>query len=246
VKRFNVIFSKSDGGVEMYPMKEWLRQHPEHVPPGLDATQSTSHQLRNGLKKLGWAVKEMATEVRLSLPGTVGAEAVIGNVLGQEAAEEEGETAEASFALEYQLRDFIARNLSAIMVEGKHLRLYVHPAGRDGIEFPSSVGPIDIVAADDSGAFVVFEIKRARSPDHAIGQLTRYMGWIRQTIGRERDVRGIIVARAIGDNLRYAASIVPNVSLYEYEVEFHLKPAQELPGAIGTEARTACAWSQNA
>jgi RecB family endonuclease NucS len=180
----------------------------------------------------------MTTEVRLSPPGTVGAEAVVDSVLGQEAAEE-GETARASFALEYQLRDFIAQNLSTIMVEGRHLQLYVDPAGRDGIEFPLSVGPIDIVAVDDSGGFVVFELKRAHSPDHAIGQLTRYMGWVRQTIGKGRDVRGIIVAKDIGNNLRYAASVVPNVSLFEYEVEFHLKPAQQLPGASGTEVRTA-------
>jgi hypothetical protein len=56
VKRFNVVISKSDGGVEVYPMKEWLRQHPEHIPAGLDGMTSTSHELRNGLKKRGWSV----------------------------------------------------------------------------------------------------------------------------------------------------------------------------------------------
>src|SRR5208337_498229 len=47
--------------------------------------------------------------------------------------------------------------------------------GRSGIEFPTAVGPIDILAIDASGDFFVFELKRARSPDHAIGQPTRYM-----------------------------------------------------------------------
>jgi RecB family endonuclease NucS len=64
------------------------------------------------------------------------------------------------------------------------VRLFVDPVGRDGVEYPTAVGPIDILAADDSGAFFVFELKRARSPDHAMGQLTRYMGWVRQTIKR--------------------------------------------------------------
>ena len=54
--RFNVVVPKNDGGVELYPMKEWLRQHPHHLPAGLDATASTSHQLRNGLRRLGWSV----------------------------------------------------------------------------------------------------------------------------------------------------------------------------------------------
>jgi RecB family endonuclease NucS len=100
---------------------------------------------------------------------------------------------------------------------------------RDGIEFPTAVGPIDILAVDDSGAFFVFELKRARSPDRAIGQLTRYMGWVRQTIGKDREVKGIIVAKEISDSLRYAVSVVPNVSLFEYEVEFRLKPVQTSP-----------------
>jgi hypothetical protein len=54
------------------------------------------------------------------------------------------------------------------------------------------------------------------------------MGWVRQTIGKDREVNGIIVAKEISDNLRYAVSVVPNVSLFEYEVEFRLKPAQSI------------------
>ena len=65
VKRFNVVIAKDDGGVELYPMKEWLRQHPDRVPTGLDATSSTSHELRNGLKKIGWSVQSTDNEVRL-------------------------------------------------------------------------------------------------------------------------------------------------------------------------------------
>lgn len=72
MKRFNIVLAKDSGGVEIHRMKEWLRQHPEHVPPGLDATSSTSHQLRNGLKKLGWSVQELTDEVRLIMPGGTG------------------------------------------------------------------------------------------------------------------------------------------------------------------------------
>ena len=135
------------------------------------------------------------------------------------------EQAETSFALEYQLRDFIVQNLGAISVQGKRLHLYVDPTGRDGTEFRTAVGPIDILANDDSGAFYTFELKRARSPDHSIGQLSRYMGWVKQTIGRDREVNGVIVAKTIPESLRYAVSIIPNVSLFEYEVSFKLTPA---------------------
>jgi len=147
-------------------------------------------------------------------------------ILGGESDPVADDSPEAYFGLESQLRDFLAQNLSTIEVKGRKLRVYVDPTGRDGVEFQTQVGRIDILAVDDSDAFFVFELKRGRSPDHAIGQLTRYMGWVKHTIGKDREVNGIIVAKEIGESLRYAVSVVPNVSLFEYEVEFHLKPAQ--------------------
>jgi endonuclease len=226
VKRFIIVLPKADGGVEIYPMKEWLRQHPEQNLTKLDPTTSTSHQLRNALKRLGWTVDESETEVRLQPPLLDGRKELIDTLLGK-TDPENGEEAEVrtdiAFSLEYQLRDFIAQNLNAIDVGGRRLRLYVDPAGNDGIEYSSPVGRIDILAIDDEGSFVVFELKRASSPDHAIGQLARYMGWVRQTIGKDREVRGVIVAKSISDKLRYAVSVIPNASLFEYEVKFELR-----------------------
>lgn len=232
MKRFNIVLTQKDGGVELHLMKEWLRQHPTHVPPGLDASLSTSHQLRDGLRRAGWSVQETPTEVRITFPG---ARETVTSVLGEETASiletdsEELEAPQASFALEYQLRDFLAQNISSIDVQGKRLHVYVDPTGRDGIEYPTPVGLIDILAVDASDNFFIFELKRARTPDHAIGQLTRYMGWVHQTIGREKSVNGIIVAKEISPNLRYAVSVVPKVSLFEYEIEFHLKAVPSIP-----------------
>ena len=222
VKRFNVAIPKNDGGVEIYPMKEWLRQHPDRVPPGLDATSSTSQELRNGLKKMGWSVQNTDTEVRLVMPGAV--DTSVNGLLSTDEPEDEAQP-EPTFTLEYQLRDFLAQNLTLIPIDGRRLRLYVDPTGRDGIEFPTAVGPIDILAIDDVGDLVVFELKRARTPDYTIGQLVRYMGWVRQTIGRDKRVRGVIVAKAVSDGLRYAVGVIPDICLFEYEVSFQLRPA---------------------
>ena len=109
---------------------------------------------------------------------------------------------DAEFTLEYQLRDFIAQNIEAIPLEGRKLSLYIDANDRDGVEYPTDVGRIDILVVDEKGDLVVFELKRARSPDRAIGQLARYMGWVRQTIGREQRVRGVIVAKTISEGLR--------------------------------------------
>ena len=230
VQRHNVIIPTVDGGVEVYPLKEWLRQHPDETPPGLDPTSSTSHQLRNGLRRLGWTMHETPTEVRLIKPGLASDPEIANKILGNDETAN-NETDEPSFTLEHQLRDFLASNLGTVRIAEKRLRLFVDPTGRDGIEFPTAVGPIDILATDDEGSFFVFELKRASGGDKAIGQLARYMGWVQQTIGKGRNVSGIIVARSINENLRYAASIVPNVHLFEYGIEFHLHPAHELKQA---------------
>ena len=230
IKRYNIIIPREDGGVEVHKMKEWLRQHPDQIPSGLDANNSNSVKLRKGLHRLGWSVEETPTEFRLFQPNTDVSEYAIDSVLGNEEDEIDEEEPIATFALEYQLRDFLAQNLGTIRVENQRLRLYVDPHCREGVEYPTAVGPIDILAIDEIGNFVVFELKRARSPDHAIGQLARYMGWVSQTIGRDVQVRGVIVAKAITENLRYSIAVFPNVSLFEYQVKFDLMPVSSKIG----------------
>ena len=228
MKRFNIVLPKEDGGIELHPMKEWLRQHPDRVPPGLDATASTSHHLRAGLRKLGWTVQELESEVRLLEPGHTESESMVAAVLGTDGSEDTVEPGDTSFGLEYQLRDFLAQNLNVIPVQGQRIQVYVDPAGRDGVEYQTAVGPIDILGVDSAGGFVVFELKRARTPDRAIGQLTRYMGWVKHTIADGKPVRGVVVAKTITDKLRYAAAVIPNVSLLEYQVSFQLNAAPPL------------------
>lgn len=209
-------------------MKEWLRQHPSDVPTGLDATSSTSHRLRDGLKTLGWRVQDSASEVRLIRPEDADKElevlGVLGGSAGGPAEEEDTDGAEAqAFGLESQLRDFLAQNLPSVDVDGSRLVLFVDPTGRDGIEYPTAVGPIDILAVDEAGGFVVFELKRARTADKALGQLARYMGWVKHTIGRNTAVRGVIVAKEIDERTRYGSSVIPGVVLFEYAVQFTVR-----------------------
>lgn len=129
------------------------------------------------------------------------------------------------FPFESHLRDFIAKNLGSISVNGRNLRLYIDETNREGIEYPTGVGPIDILAIDSSGKFVVFELKLNKGPDQTVGQIMRYMGWVQKHLAEGNDVRGVIVAQKISEKLKYAVSIFPMISLFEYEINFSIKPA---------------------
>ncbi|MGH2585921.1 MAG: endonuclease NucS domain-containing protein [Dehalococcoidia bacterium] len=132
------------------------------------------------------------------------------------------------FSLERHLRDVLAANLRSLDLPGAPLSIFTDDAGQSGVEYPTGVGPIDILAVDGDGNFVVFELKLGRGPDAAVGQLARYMGWVRRNLAGDRSVRGAIVAKTVDEKLRYAASILPDVSLFEYSVSFTLQPADEV------------------
>lgn len=221
-KRYLVVTKGQSGAVELHPLKQWHRAHPESLP-GIPLHGRTSRQLRSDYKKRGWTVDETEQEVRLIQPEVAGDAANI-SILGEpeeEQSDENGET-EFEFGLESDLREFIAANISTIDVTGKKLHLH---EGRTGVEFSTGAGIIDILAADEQANFVVFELKLGRGPDRAMGQLLRYMGWVQRNLAKGKQVYGIIVAKSIDANLQYASVPVPNVFTLEYEIDFKLRRA---------------------
>ncbi|WP_186264124.1 endonuclease NucS domain-containing protein [Burkholderia gladioli] len=222
-RQFLVVQAKPGGGVELFPMREWCLNHPDETPAGLNIKQVNSHRVRDELRRIGWKVEESDTQVLMFPPGFVD-DGRVQEMLGTgDALDNDEDIRETAFELEAQLQDFIAYNIQSVPINGKRLTLYVDPtSGSKGIEFQTPVGRIDVLATDADGGFVVFELKRGRAPDQAIGQLARYMGWLKKTIARDREVHGVIVARGINETLRYSVAAVPNVSLYEYKVRFDL------------------------
>lgn len=209
-------------------MRQWCSDHPSEMPPGLNLKVANSHRVRDELRRMGWKVEETDTQVLMFPPGFTD-DGRIQETLGtNDAPDDDEDIRETAFELESQLQEFLAYNLESIQINGKKLKLYIDPAtGAEGMEFQTPVGRIDVLATASDGGFVVFELKRGRAPDHAIGQLARYMGWLKKTIGRDRDVHGVIVAREINETLRYSVAVVPNVSLYEYKVRFDLNNIPE-------------------
>jgi len=123
------------------------------------------------------------------------------------------------FAYEKDLQNFLAKNLSLIE---PGLSLYVEEE-ISGIEFPVGNRFIDILALDRDNNYVVIELKVSRGYDRVVGQILRYMAWIRKNHAEEsQKVRGIIIAREISDDLLLACSETNSIELYEYNLSVSL------------------------
>jgi hypothetical protein len=128
----------------------------------------------------------------------------------QEAAE--GEYDEASISMERDLEEHLVKNIGGL---------------EPGLTFQerqmkTDVGRIDILAKDKQGTLVVVEIKVGEAKDSAVGQVTRYMGWISKNKAKAT-VRGMLVASEFSEGTMYSARIVPNLSLVKFKVRFEFE-----------------------
>lgn len=65
-------------------------------------------------------------------------------------------------------------------------------------------GRIDILAMDAKAGYVVVELKRDKANDVAIGQLLRYIGWVRMYLSEGSPPRGYVVGDRFDDRIVYA------------------------------------------
>lgn len=137
--------------------------------------------------------------------------------------EDESEQETFAFPLENHLQAFIAQNIESIKINGKNLMLYSDDSGNDGVEYQTDIGRIDILAVDEQSDFFVFELKVGKGPDSAVGQVLRYMGWIKEKLAQNKNVTGIVVSKKANDKIKYAASMTPDVHLFEYDLAFDIQ-----------------------
>jgi hypothetical protein len=130
-----------------------------------------------------------------------------------------------AFGLERHLQDFLLDNWEStelgnewdLVAEGGEVEGY-------GYERQTEVGRIDLLAHHKSSSrWLVIELKRGQSTDTTVGQISRYMGWVKSKLAGPSDsVEGVIISLTNDETLRYALMVIPNVRFLRYQIDFHL------------------------
>lgn len=112
---------------------------------------------------------------------------------------------------------------------GAPLRIYEVAGDPVGQQYDTgSVGRIDLLCENtSSGALVIIELKKGRQSDAVVGQLTRYMGWVKEHLANGRGVEGIVLAPDYDQRLRYAIKAIPGSRVLRYETRFEILPQDD-------------------
>jgi restriction system protein len=128
-----------------------------------------------------------------------------------------------AFAMEKHLEAFLVKNWNSTELSNDFI-IYEEEGEAVGQQFQTDAGPIDILAiSKDKRKLLVVELKRGRASDVVVGQVLRYMGFVKEQIAEDdQSVEGVIIALEDDQKLRWAISSVPSISFYRYQISFKL------------------------
>jgi len=177
-----------------------------------------SEGLRNSTGAIGTVsnVSQYAEEIdRLMLGSSVAPIAEDGAVVEDQ----------ATFVLEKHLENFLIENWRHTDL-GRDYTILEEEGEIVGQQYPTDTGPIDILAVSkDKKRLLVVELKKGRASDAVVGQIARYMGYVREELAEEgQTVEGVIIALEDDLRIRRALSIMNGVRFYRYQISFKLVP----------------------
>lgn len=127
------------------------------------------------------------------------------------------------FALEKHLEDFLIQNWKQTEI-GRNYDIYEDNEGLVGQQYATDTGPIDILAiSKDKKTLLVVELKKGRISDNVVGQIQRYMGYVKEELVEgDQQVKGVIIALEDDLRIKRALSVTNNIEFYRYQVSFKL------------------------
>ncbi len=131
-----------------------------------------------------------------------------------------------SFVMEKHLEDFLVQNWAQTEL-GKDYDIYEDEGVRFGQQYRTDTGPMDIFAVSkDKQTLLVIELKKGRASDAVVGQILRYMGYVKEELAEQNQkVKGVIIALEDDRRIRRALAMAPDVTFYRYRVRFELVKA---------------------
>jgi len=140
----------------------------------------------------------------------------------EEEAKEHGIVDLPNFGMERHLEDFLVVNWNKT-VFGKKYELIEEEGDLVSQQYSTPVGLIDILALSRDGKkYLVIELKKGRSSDAVVGQILRYIAWVRENLAKDKQVKGMVVVLEMDEKLKYALKELKDITLYTYQVNFKL------------------------
>tara|TARA_B100001287_G_scaffold170494_1_gene143496 strand:- start:229 stop:1155 length:927 start_codon:yes stop_codon:yes gene_type:complete len=127
------------------------------------------------------------------------------------------------FALEKHLEDFLIQNWKNTSL-GRNYDIYEEDGELVGQQYPSDTGPIDILAiSKDKKTLLIVELKKGRVSDNVVGQIQRYMGYVKDELAeKNQTVKGVIIGFEDDVRIKRALSVTTNIEFFRYKVSFKL------------------------
>jgi restriction system protein len=181
------------------------------------ARAAMSEALRNSTGSIGTVaeITDHAREIEQFLAEAKAASPII----VQDAAVEDP----LAFAMEKHLEAFLVENWPQTELSREYL-IYTEDGEPVGQQYATDAGAIDILAISRDGKkLLVVELKRGRASDVVVGQILRYIGFVKEQIAEpEQIVEGAIIALEDDPKMRWALAAVPFIQFYRYQLSFKL------------------------
>ncbi|MFO0764649.1 MAG: endonuclease NucS [Patescibacteria group bacterium] len=204
------------GSYEYHPGHELAHRRPVRWLQRLVGREEMSQSLQNSAGSIATVsmLTKYADEIELLIGSTP-------SMVGSLAAENIEDA--SAFALEKHLEDFLVQNWSFTEL-GKNYDIFEEDGEPVGQQYPSDTGPIDVLAiSKDKRELLVVELKKGRASDAVVGQIQRYMGYVKDELAEPGQiVRGAIIAFEDDIRVRRALSVTQNIEFYTYSIQFKL------------------------
>lgn len=183
---------------------------------GLIDKSALSDGLRRSLATQGTVTRleEHGAEIELFLGQSIRPEVVLGNP---------NLDSPSSFALEKHLEEFLVSNWTKTEI-GKNYDIYEEGGVLIGQQYSTDTGNLDILAiSKDKRELLVIELKRGRVSDVVVGQIQRYMGFVKDELCEpHQTVRGLIIGLDDDLRIRRALSVTQGIEFVRYQISFKL------------------------